>query len=104
MVSLARLTTAFDDRNAAGEGEHNVLPKIFQFLRLPAAETLAQADQQQQRSDATGYTKHGKKRTKFVGPERGQRLPNDFDQQPHSLVESRLPVWGGAACILRSVM
>jgi hypothetical protein len=89
MVSAAGLSAAFDGGDAPGEGEHDVLAEILQLLRLPAAEALAQADQQEQRSDAPGNAEHGKKRAQLVGPERGQRLANDFDEHPHDWFTAR---------------
>src|SRR5271157_5597489 len=83
MVSAAGLSAAFDRRDATGEGEHDVLAEILQLLRLPAAEALAQTNQQEQRSHAPGNAEHGEKRAELVGPERSQRLANDFDQHPH---------------------
>ena len=90
MVSAAGLSAAFDGGDAAGEGEHDVLAEILQLLRLPAAEALAQPDQQEQRSDAPGNAEHGEERAELVGPEGGQRLANDFDEHPHGLVHE---VW-----------
>ena len=83
MVSAAGLRAAFDGGNAAGEGEHDVLAEILQLLGLAAAKALAQADQQEQRSDAPGDAEHGEKRAQFVGPEGGQRLAHDFEEHPH---------------------
>ena len=86
MVGAAGLRAAFDGGNASGEGEHDVLAEVLQLLLLPAAEALAQADQQQQRSDSPGNAEHGEKRAQLVGPQRGQRLANDFDEHPHNVV------------------
>ena len=88
MVGAAGLRAAFDGGDAPGEGEHDVLAEVFQLPRLSAAEALAQPNQQKQRSDAPGDAEHGKKRAQFVGPERSQRLPNDFDEHPHGLVKA----------------
>ena len=43
-------------------------------LRLPGAEALAQAHQQQQGTDAPRDPKHGQKRAQLVRPERARKV------------------------------
>src|SRR5271169_131965 len=93
MVSAAGLRAAFDRGDTPGEAEHDVLAKILELPRLPAAKALAQANQQEQRSHAPGDAEHGKERPQLMGPERGQRLANDFDEHPHSWFTPRRLRW-----------
>ena len=93
MVGAAGLSAAFHRGDTSGEGEHDVLAKVAQLLRLTAAEAFSHTNQQEERSDAPGNAEHGKKRAELVGPEGGQGLANDFDQHPHDWSRRALPGW-----------
>src|SRR5258708_34041575 len=74
---------ACDRRNATWENEENVGTELFQVLFLPAAKTLAESHQKQQRTDSPGDPKHGEKRAQLVRPQCGQRLTDDIEEELH---------------------
>ena len=62
--------------SATGPDEHYVLAQGIELLAIAGTESFAQADQQQQGTDAPGDAEHGEERAQFVRPEGAEGLPD----------------------------
>src|ERR1039457_5481203 len=69
LIQVAGTHVASHRRGPAGKHEHDVFAHRVQFFPVPGAESLAQPDQQEQRSHPPGDPEHGQERADLMRPQ-----------------------------------
>jgi len=82
-VLASGVHAARNRRSAAGVDPHDVLAVLREVALVTGSETLAEADQQEQRTDTPGDPEHGEERTQLVRPEGAENLREHIDHRLH---------------------
>jgi hypothetical protein len=75
--------------SAAGEEQHDVFAVLQEVAFVAGPETFAEADQQEQGTDAPGDAEHGEERAQFVRPEGAENLRENVEHHLHGMDNSR---------------